>query len=159
MAYGSGLRTGEITVVRQATAVIAADNPTLTDANILPADGVNCAGLDTVLVGVDITGGASPGMTIEALIYDENAADGSRWKRLLLGAAPGVTLAALANETTGSLVPGNLAELRVFGASKVYFRITAVANAGGTTAWKIFAMPGKVRGDRALNKKFTSTAP
>ncbi|HNX51734.1 MAG TPA: hypothetical protein PKL08_16315 [Thermoanaerobaculaceae bacterium] len=153
MARKTGLRTGEVTVVREATALLAADSAVLTDANIPPSGIVDCSGYDTVLVGVDIFGGASPTMTVEALFYDPEAADGGRWKRLLLGSSPGVTPGAAANETTGALAPNaNMVELRVFGSRQVFFRISAVANPGSTTGWKILAMPGKVRGDRALSR-------
>jgi hypothetical protein len=91
-------------------------------------------------------------MTVEALFRDGEAPDGARWKRLLLGAPPGVTLAALANETTGSLTGGSFVELRVFGAKQVFLRISAVANATSTTAWKILGMPGRTRDFRNYNR-------
>lgn len=145
-----GLNSTEIAILRQATAVIAADNSTLTDANIPLAQAMDCSGYDTIFVGVEITGGASPSMTIEALFRDVDAPDGSRWKRLLLGAPPGVTPGAAANETTAALDGTSFYELRVFGAKSVFLRVTAVANAAGTTAWKILGMPGRTRGHRSL---------
>lgn len=152
-----GFWTGLITELRAVTALLAADNTTLTDANIPPASAIDCSGLDTVLIGVEVTGAPTATITVEALFYDAEAADGARWRRLLLGAPPGVTLAALANETSGALGVAanaiNLVELRVFGHSKVFFRVSAVANPAGSTAWKIIGMPGKVRGDRALSRK------
>ncbi len=154
MARKSGaLYVGETTILRAATAVIAADSATLTDANIAPSSAVDCSGYDTILLGVEITGGSSPTMTLEALFYDPNAADGSRWSRILLGAAPGVTLGSLAAETTPALASNSqFAELRVFGHSKVFPRITAVTNSGSTTAWAILGRPGRIRGDRSLNR-------
>lgn len=145
MAYATGFgQPGVIVVARSADALIAADSATLSDANIDPALSVNCFGLESVFLGVDITGGTNPTMTFEALFRDANAADGSRWRRLSLGALPGVTLAAAADPTTGAMaVGGSLVEVRVFGASKVFFRCTAVANATSTTAWKLLAMPGR----------------
>lgn len=148
MAKYTKLANGEFAVVRSAASAIAADNVTLTDANIDPAQIVDCTGLDTILVGCEITGGTGPTMTIEALFRDSDTdvATGSRWKRILLGAAPGVTPAALGAETTGALAPyTQLAELRVFGWSRVFLRITAVANATSTTAWAIIAAPGRRR--------------
>ena len=152
MARKTGaLSTGETTQLRSISGVIAADSATLTDANIPPASGIDCTGLDTVMIGVEITGGSSPSMTIEALFYDADAADGSRWSRYLLGSAPGVTAAALAAETTGTLLSNSqFAELRVFGHPKVFFRVTAVANSASTTASKILGRPGQWRGDRKL---------
>lgn len=154
MARKTGqLRTGETTVVRSASAIIAADSATLTDANFPVAQALDCTGFDTILVGVEITAGTNPSMTLEALFRDADAADGSRWGRMLLGAAPGVTATALANETTAALA-SNVAwcELRVFGHPSVMLRITAVANAASTTAWKILARPGQVRGDIRPNR-------
>jgi hypothetical protein len=142
MARNNGLRTGEVTVLRSATATIAADNATLTDANIPPAQGVGCQGLDTVLVGVEITGGSSPTMTIEALVRDGEAADGARWKRMTAGLAFEGTPTI---GDTGALDGTAFVELPTFGASLVFFRIKAVANAGSTTAWKILGMPGRAR--------------
>ena len=152
MARKNGLITGEVTVLRSAEAVIAADSATLNDTNIPPAQAIDCTGQDTILVGVEITGGSSPTMTIEALFYDENAADGSRWKRVLLGARDGVTLASLAAEDSGALDGTSFVEMRVFGAKKVFLRVKAVTNAGSTTAWKILGMPGRVRNFRQFNR-------
>jgi hypothetical protein len=140
------LNHAQWTTVRSATAVIAADSGTLTDANIDPTVALNCWGYDSIFVAVEIANGTSPTMTIEALFRDQDAADGSRWMRLMLGAKDGVTLAALANETTGALAPNaNPVELRVFGFTQVFLRVTAVANATSTTSWSILAMPGKKR--------------
>ena len=134
------------TEVRSASAVIAADSATLTDVNIDPTVALNCWGYDTIFVGVEITGGASPTMTIEPLFRDADATDGSRWRRLLVGALNGVTLGAATVATTGALAPDlTSSEIRVFGHTSVYLRITAVANAGSTTAWKIVAKPGVTR--------------
>jgi hypothetical protein len=149
-----GLFTGETAVVRSATALLAADNPALTDANIPPAQGLDCSGYDTILVGVEIAGGTAPTMTLEPLFRDDDAADGLRWGRLDLGAAPGVTLAALASEKTPALASNvTWAELRVFGHPNVFLRIDAAGTPTSTTAWKILARPGKVRGDRGLMPK------
>lgn len=146
MARATQLANGQLAVVRSVTALLAADSATLTDANILPADGIDCTKLDTIFVGPEITGGTNPTMTIEALFRDPDAPDGQRWKRLYLGAAPGVTATALANETTGALQTGlGFAELRVYGWPLVYLRVTAVGAPTSTTAWKILAFPGQRR--------------
>ena len=63
--------------MRSASAIIAADNSTLTDTNIPPEDAINCRGLETVWVRVDVTNGTNPTMTLEALFRDPDAADGS----------------------------------------------------------------------------------
>lgn len=135
-----------LAAVRSAATIIAADSATLTDANIDPLVAVDCTGLESIFVGCEITGGTNPTMTVEPLFRDAEAADGSRWRRISLGALPGVTLAAAADPTTGAMAPGgSLVELRVFGWNKVFLRISAVANATSTTAWKILAMPGRRR--------------
>lgn len=153
MARKTGcLRTGETTELRAIAGAIAADSAILTDANLPPANGIDCSGYETILVGVEIAIPGTATMTMEALFYDGDQLDGARWSRLLLGAAPGVTLGALAAETTGALANGaQFAELRVFGHPKVFLRITAITNAGGTTSSKILGRPGRVRGDRRLN--------
>lgn len=153
MARKTGcLRTGETTELRAIAGAIAVDNPTLSDANIPPASGIDCSGYETILVGVEIATPGTATMTLEALFYDADQLDGARWSRLLLGAAPGVTLGALAGETTGALANGSqFAELRVFGHAKVFLRVAAVANSGGTASAKILGRPGRVRGDRRLN--------
>ena len=148
MARKHGLRPlGELAAgyARDEAATIAADNSTLSDANYPVAKAINCKGFDTILVGAEIVGGASPTITFEALFRDAEAADGSRWKRFLLGAKDGITAAASpAAEDTGAL--GNnsdFAELRVYGHELVFLRAKAVANAAGTTAWKCLVMPGR----------------
>lgn len=145
MARNSTFKDRSVIAARSGSAVIAADSATLTDANIDPTLALDCSGLDSIFVGVEIAGGTNPTMTIEPLFRDEGAADGSRWFRLMTGALDGVTLAAAANQTTGALSSNvNFVELRVFG-QKVFLRISAVANPTSTTAWKILAMPGKAR--------------
>ena len=63
----------------------------------------------------------------------------------LLGAAPGVTATALAAPTTGALVAGQAAELRVFGHPLVFLRVTAVANSASTTNMKVLVRGGAPR--------------
>lgn len=155
MARNNGLRPGFTpAVAREATALLAAENASLVDANYPVAQALNCEGFDSIFVGAEITGGAGPTMTIEALFRDEDAADGSRWKRVLLGAKEGITAAASpAAEDSGALgANSDFAELRVFGAKKVFLRIKAVANPAGTTAWKILACPGKTRNIAGVNR-------
>lgn len=146
-AFGvSSATTDEIIAARTITGTVTADNSSLTDANIPPAGAVNCRLYDTVFVGAEITGGTAPNVTVELLFRDAEAADGSRWARLLTGVADGVTLAAGAAQTTGTLTNGSsFVELRVFGAKSVYPRVTAVANGTGTTGATILMMGGKAR--------------
>lgn len=150
MARAAGLRDGDsLGIIRTVVGVIAADSSTLTDANFDPTDAnavFGSQGFDSILLGVEIDGGTNPTATIELLFRDAEAPDGSRWKRMLLGAPPGVTLAALANETSGALASGaNLVELRTFGHALIYPRITTVANPGSTTGMRILARPGRKR--------------
>lgn len=132
-------------VARDIAGAIAADSATLTDANIPAAGGIDCSGYDTILVSLEITAGTNPGATFEALFRDAEAPDGERWKRILLGAAPGVTATALAAPTTGALVAGQAAELRVFGHPLVFLRVTAVANSASTTNMKVLVRGGAPR--------------
>lgn len=135
MARNTTLKDRGVITVRSASAVIAADSATLTDANIVPSLALDCSGLDSIFVGSEITGGTNPAMTLELLFRDDGAADGSRWFRL----------ATAAYQSAGPLVPNaNFAELRVYG-QKVFLRIASVLNATNTTAWKILAMPGAAR--------------
>lgn len=149
MARKNGLFTGEVTVLRSGAAAIAADSATLTDANIDPDEAVDCTGYDTILVGVEITGGSSPTMTIEALLRDGEAADGSRWKRMTAGLTFEGTPAV---GDTGALDGTAFVELAVFGAKEVFFRVKAVTNTGSTTAWKILGFPGRTREYRRYNR-------
>lgn len=134
-------------VAREATGVIAADNASLTDANIPLAGAIDCSGYDTIFVGVEIVAGSSPTMTVEPLFRDTDGPDGFRWRRRLVGAPPGITVAgSLASQSTGALAPGGgLVELRVDGSPAVFLRTSAVANATSTTSWKILVSPGAVR--------------
>jgi hypothetical protein len=145
MARNTTFKDRSVIVARSGTGVIAADSATLTDANIDPSLMLDCGGLDTIFVGAEITAGTNPTMTVEPLFRDAEAADGSRWFRLMTGALEGVTLASAANQNTGALATNaNFVELRVFG-QKVFFRVTAVANATSTNGWKILVMPGRLR--------------
>jgi len=135
-----------IAVARNVTGEIAADPAALTDVNYPPDQALNCAGFETIWVGVEIDGGSSPTATLEPLFYDPGAADGARWGRLLVGAAPGLTpLAAPVVQVTPALPSGQLVELRVDGWPKVFLRRTAVANATGTTGMRILARVGRPR--------------
>ena len=148
MARAVGLSKGKITAVRELAAAvpIVADSVTLTDANIDPTKTVNCSGYDTVFVGCEIDVPAGASMVVEALFRDPNAVDdGSRWKRLPVGARPGVTPGALAAEDTGSIDGSKMTELRVHGHSSVFFRVVSVAGAGATTGGRILLMPGGAR--------------
>lgn len=142
MARNNGLRSGDVGVARSAAAVIAAESATLTDANFPVAQALNCTGFDTILVGVEITGGTNPTMTIEALVRDGEAADGARWKRMTAGLTFEGTPAV---GDTGALDGTAFVELAVFGARAVMLRIKAVTNATSTTAWKILVLPGRTR--------------
>lgn len=145
-ALGYGITLADaFGVARDISGVIAADSATLTDANFPAASAFACSGLDTIIVAVEITAGTNPTATIEALFRDSEAPDGQRWVRILLGAAPGVTATALAAPTTGALLNGQAAELRVFGHPKVFLRVSAVTNATSTTNMKILVKPGAVR--------------
>ena len=139
--------SGRVYVARSVTGAIAAENSTLSDANYDPATGLDCFGYDTIFVGVEITAGTSPTITIEPLFRDSSdATDNVRWFRIKCGVTDGVTPASIANLTTGALATNaDFVELKVFGCRNVFLRASAVANATSTTAWKVLVMPGKVR--------------
>lgn len=128
----------DVAVIRSISGTIAADSATLTDANIVPAAGFNCRGYNSVLVGVEVDGGTNPTITLEPLFYDGGAADGARWRRLLIGGSP---------QQTPALGAGTFVELMVYGWPRVYLRRTAVTNATSTTAMRILAIPGSTRGE------------
>ncbi len=145
MARPAGLSVDRLAAVRTISGVIAADSTTLTDANIDPDHAINCLGFQTLWLGVEIAGGTNPTATLEVLVRDEDAADGARWKKLLVGAPDGVTLASAASAKTPALDGTALYEVRVEGRAKVFLRVDAVANATSTTGLKILAMGGKPR--------------
>lgn len=68
-------------------APVTDDSVTLTDANISPTvssttgGAMGFSGLDSLLVAVEFTGGTTPAASLDVLYRDEDAADGSRWKR------------------------------------------------------------------------------
>lgn len=146
MARNVGLFEG-ICEARTIGGIIAAESASLIDANYPVANAIQCRGFETLLVGVEIVAGASPTATIEAIFRDADAADGQRWKRLLLGAPDGITaIAAFASEDTGALATGaSLVPIRVYGHPMVYLRVKAVTNATSTTSMKILVMGGKRR--------------
>lgn len=146
MARPVGLHS-PVGIARSTSGVIAADNATLTDANIPLSGSIGCQGFETIFVGVEITGGTNPTATIEALFRDGEAADGSRWKRRLLGSRDGVAgVAAETNkaaETTGALDGTSMVEMRVNNHPNVFLRVTAVTNSGSTSAMNILVSPGR----------------
>jgi hypothetical protein len=140
--------SGRTFVTRSVTGAIAAESSTLSDANYDPTTGLDCFGYDTIFVGVEITAGTNPTITIEPLFRDSSdAPDNTRWFRVKCGVTEGVTPASIANLTTGALATNSdFVELKVFGCRKVFLRASAVTNATSTTAWKVLVMPGKLRG-------------
>src|SRR5688572_27523259 len=123
MARATALHPTKITEVRTIVGAIAAESATLSDANYPVANAINCARFDTIWVNVEIAAGTNPTATLEVLIRDEDAADGARWKRMLVGAPPGVTLAAAASQKTTALTGAAFYEVRVEGRSLVQLRI------------------------------------
>jgi uncharacterized Zn-finger protein len=79
------------------------------------------------------------------MFYDAEAADGSRWKRLAVGAAPGVVATVAAAQSVTLTHGATMAELQVFGHPKVFLRVSTVANSPATTGYTVVAMPGRVR--------------
>ncbi len=157
MARPTFLMPGQWALVRSTSGVIAADSTTFTDANFPVASAFDATGYDSVFLCCEIDAGTNPTLTVELMYRDPDALDGQRWKKLLLGVQPGVTAAAAAAITSGALTPGvgstviaTVVELRTYGHSLVFPRITAVANATSTTAARILALPGAIRPAKAL---------
>lgn len=137
------------TVVRTITGAPVAADPIGTapnlfvDASYPIAGALDCTGWETALFGLEIVAGTSPTGTLEMLFGDPDAAtDGQRWKRILQGALPGVTVGAQAAQTSQALTNGGPPqELRVLGCAFVFPRLSAVGGTAGTT-YRILAMPG-----------------
>lgn len=124
----AGITRGAVGVAR--SALTAADNTSLIDANIPIAQAIDCRGFDTIWVGVEFTTGTSPTATLEVLFRDGAAPDGLRWKRPYLGAQNGVTaIVAPVARTTPALDGTAFVELRVDGHANVFIRCTAVTGA------------------------------
>jgi hypothetical protein len=110
---------------------VAADSATLTDANISPTvssttgGAIAYRGLDTVLLAVEFTGGTNPTCTVDLLLRDEDAADGSRWHK---------------STTIG--LDSNFAEAWVYG-STMFPRLASVT--GSPTGVTILVKPGRYR--------------
>lgn len=149
MARPTGISISQLSDLRTVT---AADNATLTDANIPTAQAIDCSGFDTILVGVEFTAGTTPTATVEALFRDADAADGARWKRVLLGAKPGITAVAApgAAEDTGALDGTALSELLVFGRKLVFLRVKAIT--GTPTNVHVLVTGGRTRNIASLNR-------
>jgi hypothetical protein len=126
---------GTWTRARLKSVVLAADSATLTDANIPTSEALDCTGFETLLVRVDVTGGTTPTATLEALFRDPDAADGSRWVRRVNSG--GTTI------KTPALSVGQETEVTVDGWNSVFLRVDAVTGASGSTAWAVFARPGR----------------
>lgn len=140
MARKVPLFTNEISAVRTKTnggSAVTADPSTLSDANFpLAADAtsggtIDCRGLATLWIGVEFVGGTTPSIKLDPLVRDGDAADGSRWKRLMPGDTPAVVQPTL--DGTGFV------EIRVDGGF-LYPRIDTVS--GSPTTIRILGRPG-----------------
>lgn len=125
-----------VSAVRTVTgAPIVAESATLTDANFSPTintstgGAINCRGLKTIWVGVELTGGTS--VKLDTLFRDADAADGARWHRM----APDGSV--IFNQPT--LNGTEFVELRVDGCL-IFPRLATVT--GAVTNAVILARPG-----------------
>lgn len=116
--------------IKAAGGGVSADSATLTDA-LFPATAdatnggaISFYGVESILVAVVLTGGTGPTAELDMLFRDEDAADGSRWKR---------KDSALALTTS-------FQEVYVF-QSKVYPRLSAVT--GSPTQVELIIKPGR----------------
>lgn len=113
----------------------AADASDLTDPIYDPDAAQNLRTFDSVIIGVEATGG-SPTIEVELLYHSEEGTP--EWRRLLSG--PGGTAI-----TTGALAPGQEVEVNVYGHSKVFPRIVAINNTTSVTSVRVLARGGKQR--------------
>ena len=113
-------------------APVAADSATLNDTNFPPVTDstnggmINTRGFESIWLNAEMSGGTNPTVTVEMLVRDGDASNGSRWKRLLVAPA---TL-----DGTG------FTEVAVYG-RLVYPRISAVT--GSPTSVNMLAFPGE----------------
>ena len=110
-----------------------ADTVDLTDALYDPANAQNCRTYDTVIIGVEATGG-TPTIEVELLYYSEEGT--SVWRRLMSGGSA---------ITTGALAPGQEVEINVYGHMSVFARIVAINNPTSVTSVRVLARGGKQR--------------
>lgn len=135
-----GFSAYQLTLVRAGVTAVDPAAP-FTDANYPAASGICCKGFDTIYVGVEFVGGATPTATFEILQRDPDAADGLRWKTMLVGANAGITaIAAPTSLATPALDGTAMAELRVDGRQLVYIRCKAVT--GAPTSFSVLATGG-----------------
>jgi len=109
------------------------DPSDLTDALYDPANAHNLRTYDTVIIGVEATGG-SPTIEVELLYHSDEGTPA--WRRLLSGGNP---------ITTGALAPGQEVEINVYGHPSVFPRIVAINNTTNVTDVSIVARGGKQR--------------
>ena len=140
MARPGGFSATQLTLVRAGVTAADAIAP-FTDANYPAANGISCKGFDTIYIGVEFVGGATPTATFEILQRDPDAADGSRWKLMLVGSNSGITqVGAPASLATPALDGTSMAEVRVDGRQLVYIRAKAVT--GAPTSFSVLATGG-----------------
>lgn len=140
MARPGGLKSNVYAALRTGITVADAAAPFL-DAGYPVANAIDCRGFDTIYVGVEFVGGATPTAVIEVLKRDPDAPDGLRWKTLLIGAPNGITqIGAPVSLATPTLDGTGMAEVRVDGYSVVYLRVKALT--GAPTSLVILGLPG-----------------
>jgi hypothetical protein len=122
--------------VRNIPGAIAADSVVLNDETLSPGNAIDCTGLESIWIMVNVTVPGTATMVLEALYRDNVAADGLRWVRNSTAAGL-IKTPALASQVAFELV--------VDGSNEVFLRVDSVANAGGTTNATILARPGKIR--------------
>lgn len=111
----------------------AADPSDLADPVYDIAAAHNLRTYDSVIIGVEATGG-SPTIEVELIYHSEEGTP--EWRRLLSGGNP---------ITTGALAPGQEVEISVYGHSAAFPRIVAINNTTSVTSIRILARGGKQR--------------
>lgn len=146
MARTVALSLDTVAFVRLITGTpVAADSATLTDANFSPTTSattggaIYARGYATIWVGAEFTAAGAASVDLDMLIRDSSAADGARWKRLLLGAPSGITAIAAPVAYQPTIDGSGFKEVRVDG-RLVFPRIVNVV--GAPTVVRLLAFPG-----------------
>lgn len=143
MARPGGLKSQQFAALRILTGTPVVIDPVapFTDANYPVANAFDCRGFDTIYLGAEFVGGTNPTAVFEILKRDPDAADGLRWKTLLIGAPNGITqIGTPISLATPALDGTGMAEMRVDGYSLIYFRLKTLTST--PTQITILGLPG-----------------
>ncbi len=120
-------------------APVASDSATLSEVNFPIAVSatlggpIDCYGLDTFFLGVEMAGDVAATCTLDLLVRDPGAASGARWKRLAPNAGGSPLVLAFGAANT------NLVEVDCFG----WFIYPRIVVTGSPTTVTILGFPGR----------------